>query len=268
MFKSTLSVGGNRLFIPEAPPEGSGGASGESGTRITPTLALTYQVEPARTFFAPSRVRFRVEGMVDGTTYAKQYNLPGQPPETNLCEVQWDGTDNLGNRVPDGDYTVRASVYSKVDAEEPRYKHESAEHTITVDTNTRPVASITVVTEAVDFGVGETIKFDAKESHDPDDFTASAPYNPDDYDVNAPNNGITYYAWNFGEGATPQTLSGTTASTASCTYSSVGEKTVTLTVLDNDGEQGQQVDPAKNPKAVLASTGVAIGGNGDSHSWQ
>lgn len=113
MFKGTLSVGGNRLIIPEAPPEGSGGASGESGTRITPTLALTYQVEPARTFFAPSRVRFRVEGMVDGTTYAKQYNLPGQPPETNLFEVQWDGTDNLGNRVPDGDYTVRASVYSK-----------------------------------------------------------------------------------------------------------------------------------------------------------
>ena len=251
MFKSTLSVGGNRLFIPEAPPEGSGGASGESGTRITPTLALTYQVEPARTFFAPSRVRFRVEGMVDGTTYAKQYNLPGQPPETNLCEVQWDGTDNLGNRVPDGDYTVRASVYYQ-DSEQSGYTYESSTHTITVKTDYRPVAVPRILSRFI--VVGAEIDFDGSGSYDPDDSDTS-------------DSGISYYHWDFGEGATPQTVSGPNASTASCTYSSEGEKTVILTVIDNDGGQalnegqGQQGDPAQDPRAVNARVTVNVNGS-------
>ena len=276
VFKGTLTLDTNRLLFPLEPASGANGASGNSvgkstqdeprsttktttPTVDTPTVTLSHEVQPARTFFAPSRVRFRVEGTVNGRTYTKQYNLPGQPPETNVFEVEWDGTDNLGNRVPDGHYTAGASVYSK-NSEEAQYKHDSSTQTITLATDTLPIALITVVTEAVDFGIGETIQFNASACYDPDDFVGLAPYSPDDFDVNAPNNGITHYEWDFGEGATPQTLSGPTASTASCTYSSAGEKTVTLTVLDNDGEQGQQVDPAQNPKAVLASAGVHIGG--------
>ena len=284
-FQGTLSVDTNRLVIPEDPPSesaggasGPSGASGASGTRsesgtttetttpdttpttsiATPTVAITYAVEPARQFFSPSRVRFSIEGTIDGRTYAKQYNLPGQDQNTNVFEVQWDGTDNLGNRVPDGNYTVRASVYYQ-DSEQSGYTYESSTHTITVKTDYRPVAVPRILSRFI--VVGAEIDFDGSGSYDPDDSDTS-------------DSGISYYHWDFGEGATPQTVSGPNASTASCTYSSEGEKTVILTVIDNDGGQalnegqgqqnggqGQQGDPAQDPRAVNARVTVNVNGS-------
>ena len=163
-------------------------------------------MNPQDNSFPPSRVRFSIEGTVDSSTYTKQYNLPGQDQNTNVFEVQWDGTDNLGNRVPDGNYTVRASVYYQ-DSEQSGYTYESSTHTITVKTDYRPVAVPRILSRFI--VVGAEIDFDGSGSYDPDDSDTS-------------DSGISYYHWDFGEGATPQTVSGPNASTASCTYNSEG----------------------------------------------
>ena len=285
VFNGTLRVDNPQLFIPEASPSdgdsvgGASGASGVSGTSgrsrlrselgtttktttppgattqpdttptttiATPTVAITYAVKPAMQFFAPSRVRFTIEGTVDGSTYTKQYNLPGLDQNTNVFEVQWDGTDNLGNRVPDGNYTVRASVYYR-DSEQPQYTYESSTHAITVKTDTYPIAEGRIVTPVALRFVGQEIEFDASASYDPDDGLGM---------------GITSYEWDFGEGATPQTVSGPTASTASCTYSSPGNKSVTLTVWDNDvvagANRGKRRQKQFDPVDVAESITVEI----------
>ena len=251
-----MSVDTNWLVIPEAPPsdgDSAGGASGDSvgkstqtapgattktttQTVDTPTVALTYAVEPAKTFFAPSRVRFRIEGTVDGRTYAKQYNLPGQAQDVNLFEVQWDGTDNLGNRMPDGDYTVRLSVYYQ-DVEDPRYKYESSTHTITVKADTYPIAEIEVDRE--DFSVDAPIVFDGRNSHDPDD-------------GENPTGDITAYAWELSKvpegSAEAQSLHSATGTATTYTFSEAGNYTMTLTVTDNDPLPiGSGVRGAGNP---------------------
>ena len=121
--------------------------------------------------------------------------------------------------MPDGDYTVRASVYYQ-ESEQPEYTYESSTHTITVKTDTFPAAIIEVDRE--DFSIDTPIVFDGRNSHDPDDGT-----NPGD--------GIHSYSWDFGgepqNDADPKT---STDPNPTVTYSQPGEKTVTLTVWDND----------------------------------
>ena len=140
-----------------------------------------------------------------------------------MFEVQWDGTDNLGNRVPDGNYTVRSSVYYK-DSGDPRYTYESSTHTIAVGTDHYPIAEIEI--DGEDFSVDVPIQFYGRASHDPDDGTD-------------PGVGIHSYSWDFG--GEPQNDADPTDSTdinPTVTYWQPGEKTVILTVWDNDPVAG------------------------------
>ena len=78
----------------------------------------------------------------------------------------------------------------------------------------QPVASFTVYPNIV--SIHGVVSFDATASYDPDGTTLR-------------------YSWNFGAGA--YAITGATTASPTCKYSSPGEKTVTLTVTDNDDPQ-------------------------------
>ena len=86
----------------------------------------------------------------------------------------------------------------------------TASDTVTINVHSAPVADAGSNQTVL---VGETVNFDGSGSYDPD-------------------GGNLTYSWAFGSGATPATGSG---ATPSCTYSTPGTKTVTLTVTDNNG---------------------------------
>ena len=87
-----------------------------------------------------------------------------------------------------------------------------------------------------------TANFNGSKSHDPDDGTS-------------PGQGIIKYSWSF-PGGNPESFeskigSPEFTSTASTTYTTVGEKTVTLTVTDND-------DPAETSTTTFTATVAKI----------
>ena len=85
-----------------------------------------------------------------------------------------------------------------------------ASDTVTINVHSAPVAEAGSDQTVL---VGDTVNFDGSGSYDPD-------------------GGNLTYSWDFGSGAMPTTGSGVTPS---CSYSTRGTKTVTLTVTDNNG---------------------------------
>ena len=85
-----------------------------------------------------------------------------------------------------------------------------ASDTVTITVHSAPVAD---AGSDQDVSVNKTVSFDGSGSSDPD-------------------GGNLIYSWNFGTDATPSTGSGVMPS---CTYSTTGAKTVTLTVTDDEG---------------------------------
>ena len=257
-----------RLLFPEDPPSdsasGTGGASGASGARGTRSAprTTTETTMPTASATAPrARITYNVlagAGFTHSDVYVKIFSgdteikrIDGLTDSGgNVYTSSWDGTNSQGNRVSEGDYIVKGYV-NYVNITGSTYEHESSPHTITVGTDYYPIASATVVTAEANLVVGETIQFDASASRD-----------PDDDGLGTPNNGISAFHWDFGEGADPQTAD---TAQASCTYSSEGEKIVTLTVIDNDGDpalndgQGQPGNLAENPRAVTESVSVTVG---------
>lgn len=73
---------------------------------------------------------------------------------------------------------------------------------------------------------------------------------------------IISYSWDFGAGASPSTGSGVSPS---CTYSTTGAKTVTLTVMDDQQQQGSDtctitvVDPGISPSSRFIYDGESGG---------
>jgi PKD repeat protein len=110
-----------------------------------------------------------------------------------------------------------------------------AQHSYTV-LNRPPVAVFTVPTSST---TGQAVRFDGSASSDPDGTIAN-------------------YHWDFGDGQTENTTSPTT----SHTYTTPGNKTVTLTVTDNSGS----TDQVQHPVGVQAaqSTGNSGGNPGGS----
>ena len=86
----------------------------------------------------------------------------------------------------------------------------TASDTVTINVHSAPVAEAGSNQTVL---VGETVRFDGSGSYDPD-------------------GGNLSYSWDFGSGATPATGN---AERPSCTYSTTGTKTVTLTVTDPPG---------------------------------
>ena len=112
-----------------------------------------------------------------------------------------------------GTYTVTLTISNGITS-------DSISHTITVYGNTPPVAEITLdITNQLDCYLNESRTFDASSSYDPDGY-------------------ITKYHWDFGDGATTDTI----IPSVTHTYKSLHEPYgywLTLTVYDNDGLSGR-----------------------------
>ncbi len=131
----------------------------------------------------------------------------------------------------------------------------TASDTVTINVHSAPVAEAGSNQTVL---VGETVNFDGSGSYDPD-------------------GGNLSYSWDFGTDATPATGSG---EMPSCTYSTTGAKTVTLTVTDPPGATASDtvtitVEPvadAGNNQVVLVGETVNFDGSGStgnnlSYSW-
>jgi PKD repeat protein len=133
-------------------------------------------------------------------------------PDGYIVDYSWDfgdGAKGTGVSVQhaysqDGTYTVTLTVTDNDGAT------DTAKATKTVN-NRSPIASFTESAETV--SSGESIHFDASESHDPDGTIVS-------------------YSWDFGDG---NTATGVEVDHA---YEDDGVYTVTLTVVDDDGATG------------------------------
>ena len=129
---------------------------------------------------------------------------------TGEQQTTWDGRDNSGSFVSGGIFVATLEVVGGSNT------HFSNGHQVTVFTP--PVAHIGDVTVAY---LNTKVIFDGSGSYDPDDGTGSGL-------------GITTWSWSF-IGGTPASVT-TTTSGVPTTYNSLGEKVVTLTVTDNEGE--------------------------------
>ncbi len=144
-----------------------------------------------------------------------------------IVDYSWnfgDGTKAKGVTVShayadDGSYAVTLIVTDDKGA-------TNSTHATKTIFNRKPVASFTETAETVQ--TGETISFDASESHDPDGFIIS-------------------HLWDFGDG---NTAVGVEVDHA---YEDDGIYTVTLTVIDNDGASGS----ATSTRSVLNSPPIA-----------
>ena len=124
----------------------------------------------------------------------------------------WDGRNNFGRPVGNGEYSVKLEVRGG------GRTHTSRLHAITVGPALNPIADAgadqrVTLDEATN---SVRVSFDGSDSHDPDGGANKK------------------YAWNFGEGATPGKVSGRAKVQPSCSYNTIGTKTVTLTVTDNE----------------------------------
>ena len=230
----------NRLLFPEDPPSdsasGASGASGGKGPRTdprsTPTITvtgpranITYNVTAVQGF-TPSSVYAKIYS--DGTEIKLIDDFPGS--SGNVFTSSWDGTNSAGDRVSMGDYSIRGYVnyegrsLGTNGVTRVTWEHESSTHTIAVGTDFYPIAEIEI--DGEDFSVDVPIQFYGRNSHDPDDGTD-------------PGVGIHSYSWDFG--GEPQNDADPTDSTdinPTVTYWQPGEKTVILTVWDNDPVAG------------------------------
>ena len=230
----------NRLLFPEDPPSdsasGASGASGGKGPRTdprsTPTVTvtgpranITYNVTAVQGF-TPSSVYAKIYS--DGTEIKLIDDFPGS--SGNVFTSSWDGTNSAGDRVSMGDYSIRGYVnyegrsLGTNGVTRVTWEHESSTHTIAVGTDHYPIAEIEI--DGEDFSVDVPIQFYGRNSHDPDDGTD-------------PGVGIHSYSWDFG--GEPQNDADPTDSTdinPTVTYWQPGEKTVILTVWDNDPVAG------------------------------
>ena len=114
--------------------------------------------------------------------------------------------------------------------------HFSNGHQVSV--LTPPVAHIRDGTFAY---LNTAVTFDGSGSHDPDDGTG-------------PGLGISTWSWSF-TGGVPASVT-TTTSSANTTYSTIGEKEVTLTVTDNEGDSNSTTRTI----SVIPATPVADAG--------
>ncbi len=131
----------------------------------------------------------------------------------------------------------------------------TASDTVTINVHSAPIC---LAGSNQTVSVGETVRFDGSGSYDPD-------------------GGNLIYSWAFGTDATPSTGSGVMPS---CTYSTTGTKTVTLTVTDAAGATASDtvtitVEPvadAGNNQTVLVGETVNFDGSGSegsnlSYAW-
>ena len=133
----------------------------------------------------------------------------------------------------------------------------SRSDTVTITVHNAPIAE---AGDNQDVSVGATVNFDGSGSSDPD-------------------GGNLIYSWAFGTDASPATGSGVMPS---CTYSTTGAKTVTLTVTDDEGVSRSDtvtitvhslpVADARGDQGVLVNKTVNFDGSGSegsnlSYSW-
>ncbi len=170
------------------------------------TATIRYKVLPTNInpAFSPISVTLKIK---QGGTEIRSISLSRS---TGDQQTTWDGRDNSGGLVSGGIYVATLEVVGDTNT------HFSNGHEISV--LTPPVAHIRDGTVAY---LNTAVTFDGSGSYDPDDGTGSGL-------------GITTWSWSF-TGGTPESVT-TTTSGASTTYSALGDKEVTLTVTDNEGE--------------------------------
>lgn len=176
-------------------------------------------------------------------------------PDGNIVQYEWDFGDgdtdtgevvthNYGPAGEDnwGEFDVTLTVTDDDDATD--------DVTETVRVNAYPVAEpfdILVGGEFMDPTTNpvvrdEPVEFDASDSFDPD---------PD------PFGGIAEYAWDFGDGTT------STGETVTHTYVEGGEKTVELTVTDDDGASHEEISVHEETFTVNIRVDIEIKPNDD-----
>ena len=171
-------------------------------------------------------------------------NFDGSRSTGNNLKFSWDfGTDATpatGRRVTSsctysttGEKTVTLTITDITTSARP-----TDSDTVTITVHNAPIANAGSDQTVL---VGETVSFDGSGSSDPD-------------------GGNLTYSWDFGTDATPATGS---VEMPSCTYSTIGTKTVTLTVTDDEGATASDTVTITVHKAPIADAGsdqrVAVG---------
>ena len=241
------------------------------GTDATP--ATGSGVMPSCTYSTPGEkiVRLTVTDAAGATASDTAtiyvFSWPAPPPDAEAGDdqtvlvgetVRFDGSGSTGNNLTyswdfgtdatpstgrgatptctystTGEKTVTLTVTDVTGSERPQ---DSDEVTITV--HDAPIADAGSDQTVL---VGETVSFDGSGSSDPD-------------------GGNLTYSWDFGTDATPATGS---VEMPSCTYSTIGTKTVTLTVTDDEGATASDTVTITVHKAPIADAGsdqrVAVG---------
>ncbi|WP_251954800.1 PKD domain-containing protein, partial [Salinibacter ruber] len=161
------------------------------------------------------------DGSLDASTVAVQ-----SEPSSGTTTVNSEGTITY---APSGGFTGEDTYTYTV---EDGNGAESDEATVTITVNAPPTARFAVDPTAPE--VGETVTFDAGASSDPDGQVQS-------------------YRWDFNDDGQAEA----TGRTASTSFSSAGDKPVTLTVEDGDGAAGdttQTVSVNAVPTAAFEAT--------------
>jgi len=166
-------------------------------------------------------------------------------PDGDTLSYEWDFDDGTAN----GSGATTTHTYDEADAgthtvtltvKDPDGLTGSTTRTINPQpaANQAPTAAATITCDLLE------CDFDASDSADPDGT-------------------VEYYAWNFGD-----SQSGT-GETTSHTYGEAGERTVTLTVTDNDGDIGTRafsISPTDQANSVEFVAATGLNGNRTAHT--
>ena len=137
-------------------------------------------------------------------------------PDGTIQKWEWDFGDGAKGQgeVETHSYKYAGVFYARLTVTDNGGKKDETTQTVTVRANQPPTASFSYVQST-----------DVPTQYD---FNASASYDTDGY--------IVSYAWDFGDGSAPVTLS---ATTVTHTFPALGTYTVRLVVTDNLGAKGE-----------------------------